>query len=292
MQMMGRQHGLVAGDVSITSVTVTGFEGTVDIRLGRTFSEGDTAGRAPVVVVNETMARTYFPRRSPIGQMLRIGGAEGSPEVTIIGVVADMPFDSPRRRVPPGFFRSYLQEPELGGMTFEVRTATPPLDLVPAVREAIREIEPTLPIHGFMTEERQIAQSYREERLYATLATTIGVVGVLLAAIGLYGLLAYQVAQRTQELGVRMALGATRGALARLVLAQSFRLAAAGALLGLLASLAGTRVLAGVLFGLSATDPATLAGAILLLLVVAALAGYLPARHAARVDPLVALRAE
>jgi len=144
---------------------------------------------------------------------------------------------------------------------------------------------------GFMTEEQQIADSYREERLYATLATTIGLVGALLAAIGLYGLLAYQVAQRTQELGVRMALGATRGALARLVLAQSFRLAAVGALLGLLASLAATRVLASVLFGLTATDPATLAGAILLL-VVAALAGYLPARHAARVDPLAALRVE
>ena len=142
------------------------------------------------------------------------------------------------------------------------------------------------------TEEQQIADSCREERTYATLATALGLVGVLLAAIGIYGLLAYQVARRTQELGLRMALGATRGAVARLVLTQSLRLAAAGAVLGLLASLAGTRVLSKVLFGLTANDPATMAGAIALLLAVALVAGSVPARRAARVDPLVALRTE
>jgi predicted permease len=301
-------------------LTVPGFEGTVDLgfsfpadgplafmqavdpaffetvrlplRLGRPLTQADVSGAPRVVVVNETLARTYFPGRSAIGEVFKIGGDDDAPEATIVGVVADMPFDSLRRDVPPTFFGSYLQEPDLEGVTFEVRTTTPPLDLVPAVRAAVRQIEPRLPLAGLMSEEQQIADSYREERVYATLAVTIGAVGLLLAAIGLYGLLAYQVAQRTQELGLRMALGATRGRLARLVLVQSFRLATVGAVLGLAASLAATRVLGDILFGLTATDPATLAAAVVVLLAVAVLAGYLPARHAARVDPLVALRTE
>ncbi len=312
--------GLIAGSVSITEVTVPGFEGTIDLgfgppsrqpaafvqtvdpsffetvrlplRLGRVLSPADAAGTPLVVVINEAMARAYFPGRNPIGERFKVGTGSDAAEVTIVGVAADMPFDSLRRVVPPGFFQSYLQQQDLSGVTIEVRTATPPLDLAPAVRAAVREIEPRLPIDGMRTETQQIAESCREERVYATLATALGVVGVLLAAIGIYGLLAYQVAQRTQELGLRMALGATRGAVARLVLAQSLRLAAAGAVLGLLASLASTRVLAGILFGLMATDPATIAGAIGLLLAVALAAGCLPARRAARVDPLVALRTE
>ncbi len=313
--------GLIAGSMSVTEIAVPGFEGTIDldiglgptskpaafvqmvdptffetvrlpIRMGRALSPSDTSGTPRVVVVNEAMVRTFFHGHNPVGQPFTVGTGKDAAEVTIVGVAADMPFASLRGSVPPGFFTSYLQQPDLGGVTVEVRTATPPLGLVPAVRAAVRKLEPRLPIDGVRTEAQQIADSCREERTYATLATALGLVGVLLAAIGIYGLLAYQVARRTQELGLRMALGATRGAVARLVLTQSLRLAAAGAVLGLLASLAGTRVLAKVLFGLTATDPATFAGAILLLLAVALAAGALPARRAARVDPLVALRTE
>jgi predicted permease len=312
--------GLIAGSVSLTDIVVPGFDREIanpfgidskrpfafvqvvdpaffdtirlPLRLGRPLSDADARGAQRVVVVNDALARLYFPEGSPIGRRFTVGSEDGAPEVEIVGVVADMPYDTLRRGLLPTFYASYRQSPNLGGVTFEIRTATPPLDLVPTVRAAVREIEPRLPLDGVRTEEEQIADSYREERVYATLATTLGAVGVLLAAIGLYGLLAYQVAQRTQELGVRMALGATRGALARLVLAQSIRLAAVGAVLGVLASLAGTRVLSGILFGLTATDPVTLAGAVGLLLAVAVVAGYLPARRAARVDPLVALRTE
>jgi len=314
------EAGLIAGSVSLTDIVVSGFDGEVEnpfgfassrpyafvqlvdpaffdtirlpLRLGRALSDGDRPGGPRVVVVNEAFARLYFADRSPVGATFTVGSGDDAPEVQIVGVVADMPYDTLRRGRLPTFYGSYRQAPQLGGVTVEMRTLTPPLDLVPAVRAALREIEPRLPLDGVRTEEQQIADSYREERTYATLATTLGAVGVLLAAIGLYGLLAYQVAQRTQELGVRMALGATRGNLARLVVSQSLRLTAVGAVLGVAASLAGTRVLAGILFGLTPTDPATLAGAVVVLLAVALAAGYLPARRAARVDPLVALRTE
>jgi len=312
--------GLIAGSVSLTDIVVSGFDGEVEnpfgfeskrplalvqvvdpaffdtirlpLRAGRMLADGDVAGAPAVVVVNEAFARLYFADRSPLGGRFTVGSEENAPEVEIVGVVADMPYDTLRRGLLPTFYGSFRQAPRLGGVTFELRTLTPPLDLVPAVRAAVRDIEPRLPLDGVRTEEQQIAESYREERMYATLATTLGAVGVLLAAIGLYGLLAYQVAQRTQELGVRRALGATRGRLARLVVAQSLGLAAAGAVVGVAASLAGTRVLTGILFGLSPTDPATVAGAVALLMGVTIVAGYLPARRAARVDPLVALRTE
>jgi len=320
------QHGLIAGSVSLTEIVVPGLEWNVadpfgfsakvplafvqvvdptffdtirlPLRLGRGFSGADRIGAPLVVVVNEALARLYFPGRSPIGGRFVVGSEDRAPEVEIVGVVADMPFDSLRRGRLPTFYVSYRQSlgfgpvTNLGAATLEIRTRTQPFELVPAARAAVRDLEPRLPLDGVRTEQQQIAESYREERLYATLAATLGAVGVLLAAIGLYGLLAYQVAQRTPELGVRVALGATRGGLARLVIGQSVRLAAAGAVLGVGASLAGTRVLSSVLFGLTATDPVTVAGAVALLLAVAVAAAGLPALRASRVDPLVALRLE
>jgi ABC-type antimicrobial peptide transport system permease subunit len=160
------------------------------------------------------------------------------------------------------------------------------------MREIVREIDPNLPIVGLMTQTDQIAVSLAQERLFARLATLLGGVAILLSAIGLYGLLAYGVSRRTPEIGLRMALGAPRARVQWMVLKESLVLAALGLLVGIPAAIAGTRILKSLLFGLSPNDPGTIAAAAAGMILLAALAGYIPSRRAARVDPLIALRAE
>ncbi len=176
--------------------------------------------------------------------------------------------------------------------TFEVRTTGAPSALAATAREIVRAIDPNLPVYGVTTQRDQIAASLRQERLFARLASVLGAVAVLLSAIGLYALLAYAVARRVPEIGLRMALGAGRARMQWMVLRESLVLAVLGLAAGVPLAFVGTKVLAASLFGLEPRDPVTFAGAAVAMLVLAALAGYLPARRAARVDPLVALRAE
>jgi ABC-type antimicrobial peptide transport system permease subunit len=173
-----------------------------------------------------------------------------------------------------------------------VRTNGDAKAMAPAIREAMREVDAALPLVNLRTQDDQILESLTQERLFAALATLLGAVTLLLSGIGVYGLLAYSVARRTQEIGVRMALGAERSTVRWMILRQSLVLALAGVLLGVPAALVGTRVIEAMLYGLTPRDPMTVAGAAAVMTVVSLAAAYLPARRAASVDPIVALRAE
>ncbi|HTM24933.1 MAG TPA: ABC transporter permease [Vicinamibacterales bacterium] len=271
------------------------FFRTLGIRLtrGRTFVRSDEGG-PPSVVVNRVLARQLFGTDDAVGRQLRFGSSKRSGAVMqIIGVVEDARYASVRDDKPPTMYVYYRHSPPMkNAATFEVRTAGAPSLLAAPVREIVHEIDPAIPVYGVMSQTDQIAMSLRQERLFARLATLLGSVAVGLSAIGLYGLLAYAVARRVPEIGLRMALGAARGAVLWMVLRESLVLASIGLIAGLPAALAGTRVLQSMLFGLAPGDPLTITAAALFMLVLAALAGYIPARRAARVDPLVALRTD
>ena len=260
---------------------------------GRTFSAADEHS-GPVAIVNEKLARQLFQTEDVLGRQFReVTRVRTNLPNTIVGVVGDAKYASIRDAKPPTMYLYYRQRPDMkNAPTFEVRTAGSPQLLMPTVRDAIRAIDPALPIFGVVTQQDQIAASLRQERLFARLAAMLGTIAVLLVAIGVYGLLAYGVARRTPEIGLRMALGAARWGVQWMILRESLVLAALGLLAGLPIALAGTKLLSALLFGLQPRDPLTLAGAAALMLALAILAGYLPARRASRVDPLIALRAE
>lgn len=272
------------------------FFATLGIPLvrGRTFEPADETGGL-VAVINRSLARQLFGTEDAVGRQFKTGSvrrADPSP-LHVIGVVEDARYASVRDDKPPTLYAYYRQRPDLkNAPTFYVRTAGPPTAIASAMREIVRDVDPRMPIFGMMTQADQIAISLRQERLFAELATLLGGVAVLLAAIGMYGLLAYGVAGRTSEIGLRMALGAPRGRVQLMIMRESLVLAGAGLLLGVPIAVAGTHVLKSMLFGLASGDPATVGAAALSMLVLALLAGYLPARRASRVDPLVALRAE
>jgi predicted permease len=271
------------------------FFETLGIRFvrGRTFAAADEGG-APVAVINRSLARQLFQTDDAVGREFAFGSQRQShPPILVIGIVEDARYGSMREDMRPTAYVFYRQQPEMkNAATFEVRSAVSPYTLVPSMREIVREIDPNMPMYGVMTQTDQIETSLRTERLFARLAALLGGVAVLLSAIGLYGLLAYGVARRTPEIGLRMALGAERSLVRWMILRESLILAAVGLLLGIPAALVGARVLQSMLFGLAPTDPATVAVAALSMLVLAVLAGYIPARRASRVDPMVALRAD
>ena len=271
------------------------FFETLGIKLvrGRTFATADE-GSAQVAVINQSLARQLFQTDDAVGRQFRFGGlGESTPSIHVIGVVQDARYTSMRENKPPTSYTYYRQHPEMrNAVTFEVRTAGVPSALTPSMREIVRAIDPNMPVYGVTTQTDQIALSLRPERLFARLAGVLGGVAVLLSAIGLYGLLVYGVARRTPEIGLRMALGAERSQVSWMILRESLMLAGVGLLLGVPAALAGTTILQSMLFGLAATDPATIGLAAGSLLILAVIAGSVPARRAARVDPMVALRAD
>lgn len=277
-------------------VTDTRFFDTFRMRVlrGRAFTRAD-ATAAPVAIVNSRLARQLYGTDDVVGRQFYRGAIRGQKPVplTIVGVVDDAKYGSIRDDKPPTMYIYYRQQPALKGTpAFAVRTAGPPTALASTVRELVRAIDPTMPVYGVQTQQEQNAASLRQERLFARLATLLGGISLLLCGIGLYGLLAYGVARRTPEIGLRMALGAQRGRMLWMILRESLLFASMGLAIGVPLALAGTRILASLLFGLDARDPATLIGASLFTIALATVAGYLPARRAARVDPLIALRAE
>lgn len=267
------------------------------ILLGRGIEERDTPSAPRVAVVNETLARKFFGDGLVIGRGFPVGPAEPAIEYEVVGVVQDAKYDSLRRPPQPTVYLPYTQSPfPMGSVHFAVRTARNPAAVMPSVRALMHRLDPDLALLKTRTQAEQINESISQERMFAQLAGFFGVLGLLLVAIGLYGTLAYMVNRGTREIGVRMALGAGRGEIMRRVLRQSLSLVLAGAALGLPAAWASTKVagsmVSGLLFGLKAADPATMLAAVVLLLSVCALTSYLPARRAAHVDPMVALRHE
>ncbi len=260
------------------------------ILVGRAFTDRDHETAPKVVIVNETAARRYFPNENPIGQ--RFGNSvETTAEWEVVGVLRDAKYNSVRDEAPPTMYLPYLQR-RPASPTFAVRTAGEPMTIVPSLREAVREIDANLPVTNVSTQMEQIEQRFEQERLFANAYLLFGGLAQGLAAIGLFGLMSYSVSRRTNEIGIRMALGARRENVLRLILSESMVLVAIGITLGVTIALAAGRLVASQLFGVAATDLVTMSVATLVMVGVATIAGYLPARRASRVDPMVALRDE
>jgi predicted permease len=262
----------------------------IPLLLGRNLSPRDDKNSPRVVVVNQTFAQRYFPNENPLGK--RFGfSPEKSGDIEIVGVVRDTKYDSLREETPPTVYSNYLQE-TVGQMNFEIRTAGDPSAVVPAIRRAVGEVDPRVAVFEIRTQAEQTSELLAQERLFTTMLSFFGLLAQLLAAIGIYGVMAYSVAQRTHEIGIRMALGAQTRDILRMVVSQGMILALVGVGVGLGAAFYLTRLLSKLLFGVTTSDPLTFAGVTLILALAALAACFIPARRAAKVDPMEALRYE
>jgi predicted permease len=258
---------------------------------GRALDDRDTAGSQRVAVVNRLLARQLFNTDDVVGRRFRLGLNPKSPLYEIVGVAADARYTSVRNEMPPTAYLAASQH-ATGAITFAVRTTGEPAAFAGTAREAIRDIDDQIPLFAVRTMDAQIARSMSQERLLARVAALLALVALVLSAIGLYGLLAYAVAQRIPEIGLRMALGAERHSVGWMVLRQALTLAALGLGAGTAGAMAAGRLVESLLYGLPPRDVVALSTAAAIMLTTCALAAYLPARRAARIDPLVALRAE
>ncbi|HXJ96353.1 MAG TPA: ABC transporter permease, partial [Terriglobia bacterium] len=275
---------------------------TIGTRLlrGRTIEEGDTATAQHVAVINQTFARRFFPKEDPIGQHFGMGDASHSGDYEIVGIVEDAKYQDTRGPAYATFFLPLLQTPSgdssrdgsvyIGAI--ELHVAGKPENLEPAVRKALADVDPNLTVLSMMGFGEQVARNFNQERLIARLTEMFGALALILACVGLYGVTAYNVARRTNEIGIRMALGARRGNVLGLVLRSALVQVGLGLVIGVPVALAGGRLLASELYGLKSHDPVILGLAAGILAASAGVAALLPARRATRVDPIKALRCE
>jgi len=266
----------------------------IPLLAGRTLNEQDSKqpgpGNVPThVVVNEMLARRFFGTQNPLGRRFRLGSATGR-EAEIVGVVPDGKYGGVRDDIWPTIYTPIGTWD--GDFYFEVRTAMDPKALMPEIRTAVSRFDSNLLVTGMKTETQQIDENIYQERLIANLSSLFALLALLVACVGIYGLLSYQVTRRTHEIGIRLALGAQRGEVLRLVIRQGALLAVPGALIGVAAALAVTRYLQSFLFGVKPSDPVTITAVAVGLIAVALLASYIPARRAMKTDPMVALRYE
>jgi macrolide transport system ATP-binding/permease protein len=261
----------------------------IPLLLGRDFSERDSETAPRVAIINETMARFFFGDQNPIGK--RLGGLGPEGEAEIVGVVKDTKPGTPRDN-PGVIYRPYPQLQRILRVTWSValRTTGDPSALAAGIRQEIRNIDPNLPVLRINTIKQQLNDVLFQERIVASLSGLFGLLAVALAGLGLYGVVSYTVARRTNEIGIRLALGATPADALRMILKETVALALAGVAIGVPVTLTATRLISSRLFGVGAADPLTIAAAAAALLAVASMAALLPARRAARVDPMVALR--
>ena len=263
----------------------------IPLLMGRGLSSRDDDRAPKVAVINQTMAQRYFPDINPVGQRFGFGGPLNSGEVEIVGVARDAKYADLRSETPPTIYAPYFQEAP-GQANFEVRVIGEPSTMIAVVREAVREIDQDLPLFNVKTQAAQVEQLLSQESLFARLSSFFGLVALVLACIGLYGVMSYVVARRTNEIGIRMALGAGQRDVVGMVMKESMTPVVIGLAIGFLAALGVTRLISSMLFGLEANDPATISLAVLIMIAVTALAGYLPAKQASRVNPIEALRCE
>ena len=268
------------------------FFETMGIRLieGRFFDARDADGATPTVIINRTMARTYYGNQSAIGRRVRPGFQD--PWRVIVGVVEDVKNAGLDAPAGTELFLPERQGNPRNSLYLALRTAGDPNAIIPAVRAAVRDLDPSLPLSQVQSMEETLEAARSRPRFLTTLLALFSFTALLLAAVGLYGVISYSVARRTMEFGIRMAMGAESGDVIRLVAGQGLRLALIGVALGAAGALALTRLIRGLLFGVSAFDPMTFAAMALLLITVTAIACIVPARRATKVDPLVALRYE
>jgi putative ABC transport system permease protein len=272
---------------------------TLGIRVirGRTFTAADRANTPRVAVINETAARRYWPNEDPMGQQLRTDDDSPTP-ATIVGIVGDSKHFSPRAPTEPELFVSHLQTPPLfwrfsrRSFSLVVRTNGNPTALAAPVRAVIQQVDPAIPLFALGSMEEALAESVDTPRRYMTFVAAFAAVALLLAAIGLYGVMAFNVRQRVREIGVRVALGAARRDVMRLVLRRALVVCLTGVALGLVGAIGAASLMATLLFEIRPRDLPTYAAVAGLLILVSLVASYLPARRATRVDPMVAIRYE
>jgi predicted permease len=260
----------------------------VPILAGRSFDEHDRETSQPVVIVNQRFAQEFFPGRNPIGRTLRNNGAL----YQVVGICADTVFGDMRRPISATFYRHFTQSREPGAMTFEVRTAVSETALMDQVRTALNAIDDDVPVFDVRTQTQQIDALLSRERLFVVLTSAFGVLAVLLASLGIYGLLAHAVSRRTNEIGLRIALGANRRDVHMMILHEALVLAGVGAAIGAVGAVALGRYIRAMLFGVTTGDPMTIGTAMAAMMLVAVLAGWIPARNASKLDPSTALRHE
>jgi putative ABC transport system permease protein len=256
---------------------------------GRLFTERDAADGAPVVIINQTMAKRFFANEDPLGKRVDISVPTYLRE--IVGVVGDVKQAGLKASTPPQVYEPFFQKPS-NSFNVVVRTVGDPSGLAEALRRQVLEIDKDQPVANIRTMEDIVSLSLTQDRFSASLLALFALLALVLAAVGVYGVIAYSVTQRTHEIGIRIALGARRQEILRLVLGQSLRLALCGVGLGVAAALLLTRLMTSLLYDVKANDPAIFAAVSTVLLGVALVAGYLPARRASRVDPMVALKYE
>jgi predicted permease len=301
-------HAVIGMGTSGTGVRVTGsdFQDTsiltigagffttmqIPILLGRDIDERDRPGSPMVAVVNEAFARRGFGDRSAIGGHLELQVMCPKCDVEIVGVSANTLYGDLKDAAPPTIYLPYGQGVwgPVQGMVYELRTASNPLNYVTAVRDLVKRTDPRLPLADVKSQSARIDQTINQEIAFARLCSAFALLALAIACVGLYGTMSYTVARRTGEIGIRMALGAQRGAMVWLILRDVLLLAAAGLAIGVPAALAAAKLIESFLFAMKPNDPEALIGASAILVSAAILAGYLPARGASRIDPMVALR--
>ncbi|MCI0433818.1 MAG: ABC transporter permease, partial [Gemmatimonadetes bacterium] len=285
-----------AGQAPITEVRpiTLNFFRTMGIPqlAGRDFTAADDEGAPLVAIVSETLARRHFAGENPLGQRLQVSiGPPGGMLVEVVGVVGDIKFSSLDADARPAVFIP-LPQLAIGLMTFVIRTDVEPLSIVNSVATVVHSLDPELPLADVRTLDEVVSATLARPRIVSVLLTVFALMALVLAGVGVYGVMAYSVSQRTQEIGVRMALGATTDSVFRLVLGQALTLVVIGVVIGLVAAGFLTRLLTTLLFETEPLDPWTFAITALVLLVVATLASYIPARRGTRIMPIEALRVE
>jgi len=263
----------------------------IALRRGRVFNDSDAANSPKVLVISEAFAKSYFPNEDPIGKRIIFDGPNKTP-YEIVGIVDDVRRNGLDQEVQPEMYASYIQKPERR-LNLVIRSAGPDAsELTPAVRAAVKAVDPKQIIWRAQTIEQLLGTSVAPRKFNMLLLGIFAGVALVLAAVGLYGVMSYSVSWRTQEIGIRMALGAKRTDVLRMVVRQGMTMTLIGLALGLIGVFGLSRVIAGLLYGVSPTDPLTFIGVSIVLLMVALLACLIPARRATRVDPIVALRSE
>jgi predicted permease len=264
---------------------------SIPILAGRALNAQDTENSVPVSVVNQALVRKFFPNTNPIGKrFFRSLGDKTTRLIEIVGVCADTRYSDMRQPTPPVHFDLDPQSPWPGQMTYIIRSPLQPAILVPSLRRAVLLIDPDLPLSNIRTQQQQIDGSMQQERMFASLTAGFGLLALALACVGIYGIMAYTVSQRTNEIGIRFALGASRRQIRTMVMREAGWLAIAGVVVGLGVAIILMRLVQAMLYGLKSGDPLSLTASTMLLLTIALVAGWIPAARASSVEPMDALR--